>query len=137
MKWNPFSKKRPSMANSVTERIDSLIAKIEKFAPRQYRSEREVYYYNYKILDRYLSPLSGLLEIIHEHKRLQTEELVFARDIFFKLKKFYDLRDRLTIDEAMEDNNLKKRFDDLFLFFFGKKGPSVKELSGWLSKEKH
>ncbi len=137
MKWNPFSKDKRPMPTEVNERIEVLIARIEKFAPRKYRSEREVYYYNYKILDRYLGPLLGLLEILTEYRRMKTEELVFARDVFFRLKKFYDIKDKLTLDEAMDDNALKKRFDDLFLFFFGRKSPPFRELSGWLRDEKH
>ena len=125
-----FRKKPPT--NGGEARLDLLIKKIERFAPRKYRSEREVYYYNYRILKQYTGPLIALLERVSEHKRLKDEEAIFSRELFLLLKDFYDLKDRLSLEEALEDYNLYRRYVDLFTFFYGRHGPEISELRSWL-----
>ncbi|HDG97802.1 MAG: hypothetical protein DRG71_01630 [Deltaproteobacteria bacterium] len=126
-----FRRKRPPDGSSDI-RLDLLIKKIEKFAPRQYRAEREMYYYNYRILRQYVEPLVVLLERISEFRRLRNEEAVFSRQLFLCLKDFYDLKDRLSLEQALEDYNLYRRYVDLFTFFYGRKGPEISELRSWL-----
>ncbi len=126
-----FRKKRPP-GDTSDVRLDLLIKKIEKFAPKRYRSEREMYYYNYRILGQYVEPLIALLERISEFKRLREEEAVFSRELFFCLKDFYDLKDKLSIQQALEDNNLYRRYVDLFMFFYGKAAPEISELRRWV-----
>ena len=126
-----FSKKRPPV-NASDMRLDLLIKKIEKFAPRRYRSEREMFYYNYKILAQYVEPLIALLETVSEFRRLREEEAVFSRELFFCLKDFYDIKGRLSLEQALEDYNLYRRYVDLFMFFYGRKGPGISELKRWV-----
>lgn len=126
-----FSRKRPP-ATGGEERLDILIKKIEKFAPRKYRSEREVYYYNYRILGQYIEPLVALLERVSEYRRLRDEQAVFSKELFLRLKEFYDLKDKLSLEEALEDYNLYRRYVDLFMFFYGREGPQIPELKSWL-----
>ncbi|MBW1730382.1 MAG: hypothetical protein JRH08_02565 [Deltaproteobacteria bacterium] len=127
-----FTRKKPPVVDSTDLRLDSLIKSIEKFAPRRYRSEREVYYYNYRMLRQYTAPLLELLELISKYKRLRDEKAIFSRELFLRLKGFYDLKDRLSLAEALEDRNLYRRYIDLFLFFYGREGPSIGELKNWL-----
>jgi len=126
-----FSKKTPPVSRSEL-RLDMLIKRIEKFAPRRYRAEREMYYYNYRIMGRYVEPLIALLERVSEIKRLHDEEAVFSREVFFRLKDFYDLKDRLSLEEALQDYNLYRRYVDLFMFFYGRKGPEISQLRKWV-----
>lgn len=126
-----FTRKRPPDGSSDI-RLDLLIKKIEKFAPRQYRAEREMYYYNYGILKKYVNPLIALLEKISQFKRLRDEEVVFSQELFLCLKNFYDLKQRLSLEQALEEYNLYRRYVDLFTFFYGRKGPDISELRSWL-----
>ena len=127
-----FFRKKRSPVGSSDLRLDLLIKRIEKFAPRRYRAEREMYYYNYRILGHYVEPLIALLERVSEVKRLRDEEAVLSREIFFRLKDFYDLKDRLSLEEALQDYNLYRRYVDLFMFFYGRKGPEISQLRKWV-----
>ncbi len=109
-----------------------VIQKIERFAPREYKSEREVYYYNYNMLGPYLKPLLALLDILSCKERLQDDRSAFACDLFLRLKDFYDPRDRLPMAEALRDPNLIRRFRDIFLFFFNIKHLPEEEMAEWL-----
>ncbi len=109
---------------------------IERFAPREYGSEREVYYYNYRMLGPYLKPLLALLDILSQRERLRHDRPAFARDLFLRLKDFYDPKDRLSMAEAAKDSGLLLRFRDLFLFFYGLREVPAEEMAEWLKEWK-
>lgn len=134
MKWDIFSSKKQSQKRTTEEEIDGLIKIIEKFAPRKYRKERDLFYYNYRILERYIGPLRELLKTIAQKDRLKKDCHLFARDLFLRLKDFYDLSDRLLVNEALEDRNLLRKFQDLFVFFYEKRGYSFGDLKKVLNK---
>ncbi len=77
------------------EDVDRVIENIERFAPREYGSERDAFYYNYKMMPQYSRPLLALLNTISRKERLQRDPASFTGEVFLKLKDFYDLRDRL------------------------------------------
>jgi hypothetical protein len=132
VKWDLFSNKKRGRASTSKDDFDKVIDIIEKFAPRKYRSEREIYYYNYKIMPLYPKPLLSLLQTLAQRKRLNDEETAFAQQLFFKLKAFYDPKDKLSLIEAKGDRGLKKKFCELFLFFYGDKDLVLQEIEGWL-----
>ncbi|MBE9571283.1 MAG: hypothetical protein IMF11_11690 [Proteobacteria bacterium] len=132
MKWDIFSNRKKERRHHRKDEIDEMIDIIEKFAPRKYRSERDAFYYNYKIMPPYLKPLFSLLQVISQRERLNEDQVVFARELFLKLKGFYDPKEKLSLVEAIEDGNLIRKFRELFLFFYDKKDFSAQEIEGWL-----
>ena len=61
-----------------------------------------------------------------QRERLTGDRAAFALELFVKLKDFYDPKDRLSSDEAKKDVGLQRKFQDLFLFFYGEKtAPAV------------
>ena len=132
MKWDIFSNRKKERRHHRKDEIDEMIDIIEKFAPRKYRSERDAFYYNYKTMPTYLKPLFSLLQVISQRERLNEDQVVFARELFLKLKGFYDPKEKLSLVEAIEDGNLIRKFRELFLFFYDKKDFSAQEIKGWL-----
>jgi hypothetical protein len=132
VKWDIFSNRKKERRRHRKDEIDEMIDIIEKFAPRKYRSERDVFYYNYKIMPPYLKSLFSLLQVISQRERLNEDQVVFARELFLKLKGFYDLKEKLSLVEAIQDGSLIRRFRELFLFFYDKKDFSAQEIEGWL-----
>jgi hypothetical protein len=105
-----------------------MIKVIERFAPREYESEREIHYYNYEIISLYLKPLVNLLKTISQRNRYLDDQDRFACELFLRLKAFYDPKDRLSLDEAKKDANLLRRFRDLFTIFYGRKDLSGQDI---------
>ena len=132
MKWDIFSGRKKERRHHRKDEIDEMIDIIEKFAPRKYRSERNAFYYNYKIMPLYLKPLFSLLQVISQRERLKEDQVVFARELFLQLKGFYDPKEKLSLVEAMQDGGLRRRFRELFLFFYDKKDFSAQEIDKWL-----
>jgi hypothetical protein len=130
MKFDIFSGRKKEKTGTLRDDIEKQIKGIERFAPKQYRSEREMYYYNYQMMDLYLKPLFALLGIILEGKgRVAKEgESVFAGRLFFKLKDFYDPKGKLTLEEAIQDLNLKRKLQQVFVIFYNRKEFSAGEL---------
>jgi len=121
MIWDIFFNRNRVRRSKDKDEIDLIVDVIEKFAPKQYRSERDSFYYNYRIMAPYRKPLLSLLETISQRQHLESDPADLARDLFLKLKGFYDPKDRLSMAEAMEDTGLKKKFREIFLFFYGTK----------------
>jgi hypothetical protein len=69
----------------------------------------------------YVKPLSALLALLSQKQRLHSDEEGMISELFMKLKDFYDIRQRLSIPEAIQDKNLRRRFVQLFLIFYDKK----------------
>ena len=111
-----------------------MIQSIERFAPREYGVERDTYYYNYKIMPPYTRPLLDLLQTISHKERLTSVPASFSCELFLKLKDFYDPKDRLALSEAKEDMGLRKKFRELFLFFYNLKSASVQEMEEHLKE---
>lgn len=132
MKWDIFSNRKKERRHHRKDEIDEMIDIIEKFAPRKYRSERDAFYYNYKTMPPYLKPLLSLLQVISQRERLNEEQVVFARELFLKLKEFYDPKGKLSLEEAIQDGSLIRKFRELFLFFYDKKDFSAQEIKGWV-----
>ncbi len=47
-----------------------------------------------------------------------------------KLKDFYDPKDRLSLEEAVEDMGLIRKFRELYLFFYGMKDRNRLQVQG-------
>ncbi len=134
-RWNPFGRSNGPSEGEYPLEIEILVKKIEKFAPRQYREKRNIFYYNYSMLGQYIKPLIALLEVIANVDGLRERRLDTAREIFLRLKAFYDLRDRLSLEEAFGERNLMQRYSELFLFFYGLERPPDLEREAWLAKK--
>ena len=114
--------------------IDRVIQNIERFAPREYGEERDAFYYNYKMIWPYTQPLSALLHEISHKERLMRDPASFTEELFLKLKQFYDPKDRLTLSEAKTDTGLRRKFRELFLFFYDMKDASVQKMEEYLKE---
>jgi hypothetical protein len=60
---------------------------------------------------------------------MQEDRRAFAADLFLKLKDFYDPRDRLSRPEAVRDPGLRRKFREIFKFFYGDAGVPVEEVA--------
>jgi len=132
--WNPFGKRNGPPEDQYPMEVESLVKRIEKFAPRRYREKRNLYYYNYSMLQQYIKPLLALLEVISNREGLKQRRLKTAREIFLKLKDFYDLKDRLSLEEAFHQRSLMQRYSELFLFFYGLECPPDLKEEAWLEE---
>jgi hypothetical protein len=133
MNWNIFSPgKRARRRGTPKDRFDGFVDVIETFAPREYLSQREIFYYNYKMMASSRESLQGLLENLSRKERLKNEPGEHGRALFLQLKKFYDPKDTLSVSEALADKNLIRRFRDLFIFFYGREKLSLAEIKSWL-----
>lgn len=116
---NIFSRRGPS-GKRAEDDFDRVISKIERFAPKQHRAARDSHYYNYRMLNPYVSPLLVLLTEISNHSRLN-EDMILLKGLFEKLKGFYDPRGRLSWTEASKDSGLRRKFVDMLSYFYGEK----------------
>ncbi len=121
MKWDIFSGRKREKKSTELNQMSEQIKRIEKFAPRKYKPERASFYYNYQLMDAYVKPLSALLALLSQNQRLHSDEEGMISELFLKLKDFYDVRQRLSVAEAIQDKNLQRRFVQLFLIFYDKK----------------
>jgi hypothetical protein len=115
MKWAIF---RAAKKTTPKDGIDIIIDEIEKFAPKMYLLEREMYYYHYRQLRPYVKPLVSLLTYISEGKIKNEDYDEFEENLFLKLKNFYDVNDKLSIEEALNDNGLTRKYVELFKIFY-------------------
>jgi hypothetical protein len=134
VKWDIFSGRRGEKKSAEQDQMSEQIKRIEKFAPRKYKSERASFYYNYQLMDAYFRPLSALLAVLSQKQRLHSDEEGMVSDLFLKLKEFYDVGQRLSVAEAIQDKNLQRRFIQLFLIFYDQK--DVAKLKTYLEKLK-
>ena len=134
MNFNIFSPvKKVKRRRKTKDSFDQLIDVIEAFAPREHQSEREVYYYNYRIMDPYKPSLLALLETASQISRFRTDPDGHGRQLFVRLKAFYDIRDKLSMEEAVQDRSLIRRFRDLLIYFYGRKDLSGDDIKEWLT----
>jgi len=118
MVWDIFRVKRRKKRDGPEDDLQMAINSIEKLAPKRHLQEREMYYYNYGQIGRYLKPLLLLLIYISEKAGKEENEEIFVQDLFRKLKSFYDINDRLSIKEALQDNGLKIKLLEIFKIFY-------------------
>jgi len=116
-----FFKLKSPRARGYGDELDRLISLIESFAPKEFRKERLTQYYNYSTVDAYRIPLAGLLEILGKG-RGSHEDAAFSREVFLKLRAFYDVKNSLSDAQALSDQALKRKFRYLFRYFYGKEG---------------
>lgn len=117
------------------DEFDQIIARIERFAPRRYRSDRDSFFYNYRMISTYRKPLAALLQTVAQKSRLHEDRLAFAVDLFLKLKCFYDPRDRLSRPAAVQDPGLRRKFREIFRFFYGEEGFPVEDVAAKIAED--
>lgn len=126
--------KRVKRRGKPKDNFDQVIDIIEKFAPKEYLSDREVYYYNYRMMSQYKGPLLSLLETASQVDLLKSDQEAHARKLFPRLKAFYDINGKLTMAEAVKDVSLVRRFHNFFTLFYDKKDLSGDDIREWLTK---
>ena len=126
--------KRVKKRGKAKDNFDKVIDIIEKFAPKKHLSEREAFYYNYRIMEQYKRPLLVLLETASQVSLLKSDPETHARKLFPRLKAFYDVTGKLSMAEAMEDVSLIRRFRNFFTLFYGRKDLSGDDIRDWLIK---
>ncbi|HDZ91011.1 MAG: hypothetical protein JRJ09_08435 [Deltaproteobacteria bacterium] len=135
MNLNIFSPvKRVRKREKDKDEFDRLIDVIETFAPKEHLDEREAFYYNYKIMAQYRTPLLGLLQTASQVGPLREDQETHAVEIFMRLKAFYDVRGKLTVQEAVKDTGLVRRFHHFFTLFYGRKDLSAGQIGEWLER---
>ncbi len=132
MVWDIFRVKRRKKRDGPEDDLQMAINSIEKLAPKRYVQEREIYYYNYGQIGRYLKPLLPLLIYISEKAGKEENEEIFVQDLFRKLKSFYDINDRLSIKEALQDNGLKIKLFEIFKIFYNDNTPTRARIEDYL-----
>lgn len=132
MVWDIFRVKRRKKRDGPEDDLQMAINSIERFAPKRYVQEREIYYYNYGQIGRYLKPLLPLLIYISEKAGKEENEEIFVQDLFRKLRSFYDINDRLSIKEALQDNGLKIKLFEIFKIFYNDNTPTRARIEDYL-----
>ena len=132
MVWDIFRVKRRKKRDGPEDDLQMAISSIEKLAPKRHLQEREIYYYNYRQIKKYLKPLLPLLIYISEKARKEENEEIFVQDLFRKLKSFYDINDRLSIKEALQDNGLKIKLLEIFKIFYNDNTPTRARIEDYL-----
>ena len=123
-----LSTKRRKKRATGKDDFDRAVDGIEAFAPRQYRPHREAYYYNYKMMAQYLPPLLDLLLTVARTGPSKQVENTQIRHLCLKVKDFYDLKDKLTVEEALRNPGYLRKCCDVFLFFFNNDRVSAQEV---------
>ena len=132
MGWNIFKVKKKQYGPD--DDIQIAVKAIEKFAPKKYLQEREMYYYHYKQVGKYIKPLLALLIHVSERAKKMENEEVFVQDLFVKLKNFYDINDQLSIKEAIQDYSLKIKLRKLLKIFYDDTSSTGADIEGHLTK---
>ena len=132
MGWNIFKVKKKQYGPD--DDIQIAVKAIEKFAPKKYLQEREMYYYHYRQVGKYIKPLLALLIHVSETAKKMENEEVFVQILFVKLKNFYDINDQLSIKEAIQDYSLKIKLRKLLKIFYDDTSLTGKDIEGYLAK---
>ncbi len=132
MGWNIFRAKKKR--DEPDDDLQIVIKAIEKFAPKRHLQEREMCYYHYRQIRKYLKPLLPLLIYISERAEKKRNEEVFVQGLFIKLKDFYDVNDKLSIKEAIQDYNLKIKLLKLLKIFYDDTALTGAKIEGYLKK---
>lgn len=132
MGWDIFRVKKKR--DEPDDDIQIAIKVIEKFAPKKHLQEREMYYYHYRQMSKYLKPLLSLLIYISDRAEKKRNEEVFVQGLFIKLKDFYDVNDQLSIKEATQDYSLKIKLLKLLKIFYDDAAVNRADIEGYLRK---
>jgi len=132
MGWDIFRVKKKK--DEPDDDIQIAIKAIEKFAPKKHLQEREMYYYHYRQMIKYLKPLLALLIYVSDTAKKKENEEVFIQDLFIKLKDFYDVSDRLSIKEAIQDHSLKIKLRKLLKIFYDDMSLTGTDIEVYLTK---
>ena len=131
MKWDVFRPKREARDDPAVKAIDEEQKVIERFAPRQYRFERERHYYNYKMMPLYREKLLAFLETVSKRERLKDGPAPLARDLFLALRNFYDPRQRASPEAIAGDPAFRRKFRDIYRYFYGRESPRFQDVADW------
>jgi hypothetical protein len=134
VRWGISSGSRKENAGILPDDIQNQIRVIEKFAPREYRKERQAHYYNYGMLAEYKKPLHGLLRTISACKDPAEKGDVgqLLKALFYRMKGFYDPKQRLSLDQAIEDRELRRRLRRALLIFYREEKTTDSEIRSCL-----
>jgi len=132
MGWDIFRVKKKR--NGPDDDIQIAIKAIEKFAPKKYLQEREMYYYHYRQMSKHLKPLLALLIYISDRAEKKENEEVFVQGLFIKLKDFYDVNDQLSMKGAIQDYSLKIKLRKLLKIFYDDMSLTGADIEGFLTK---
>jgi hypothetical protein len=130
MGWDVFGPRSRRKTKDPPDDFHSVIERIEKLAPKGFRDERFMYYYNYRQMPTYRKPLLSLLTHISGGTMKQEDERLFFRALFQKLKDFYDVRDKLSVQEAVKDYSIKMKLLQIYKIFYDDTslaGPKINE----------
>jgi len=128
MGWDIFGPKGKTKEPS--DVFHPVIARIERRAPKSFRNERLIYYYNYRQMPTYRKPLLSLLTHISGRNRNEEDEELFLQELFRKLKDFYDVRNKLSVHEAAKDYSIKIKLLQIYKIFYDDtslSGPKINE----------
>ncbi len=131
MKWDVFRPREKARDDPVAEAIEKKEKTIEKFAPREYRSERERFYYNYRIMPLYRARLLTFLEIVSKREQLKNDPSLLARDLFLALRNFYDPRRKADREAIAKDPAFKRKFKEVYRYFYNQESPLFEEIAEW------
>jgi hypothetical protein len=134
MGWNIFRVKKRDEIYEADDDIQITIRAIEKFAPKKYLEEREMYYYHYRQITKYFKPLLSLLIYVSDKAKKKENEEIFIQGLFMKLKDFYDVNDQLSIKGAIQDHNLKIKLHELLKIFYDDTSISGTDIEFYLTK---
>jgi len=132
MGWDIFRVKKKQYGPD--DDIQIAIKAIEKFAPKKHLPEREMYYYNYRQMGKYLKPLLALLIYVSDRAKKKENEEIFVQGLFIKLKDFYDVNDQLSIKEAIQDYSLKIKLRKLLKIFYDDTPLTGADIESYLTK---
>jgi len=118
MSWNILKLRNQRKAYEPDDDLQMVINRIEKSAPQQHLNEREMYYYHYRQINKYLKPLSALLLYISEQTGQRKDQEAFVQGLFRKFKDFYDINDTLSMKQAAGDYSLKVKLLTLLKIFY-------------------
>jgi hypothetical protein len=128
--WEIFGPRGRRKRKEPPDAFHPVIERIEKRAPKGSSDERFMYYYNYRQVSKYRKPLLSLLTHISGRTREEEDEEFFFHVLFRKLKEFYDVSDKLSIQEAVEDYSIKMKLLQIYKIFYddtGLAGPKINE----------
>jgi hypothetical protein len=132
MGWDIFGPKRRT--KEPPDDFHPVIEGIEKLAPKGFRDERFMYYYNYRQMPIYRKPLLALLTHISKRTYKEEDEELFLRELFRKLKDFYDVRDKLSVHEAVKDYSIRMKLLQIYKIFYDDTSLAGPKINDYLEK---
>ena len=130
MGWDIFGARGKRKTKESPDDFHPVIERIEKRAPKGFHDERLMHYYNYRQMPTYRKPLLSLLTHISGRTWKEEDEELFFQELFRKLKDFYDVRDKLSVQEAVKDYTIKMKLLQIYKIFYDDTslaGPKINE----------